>query len=195
MAEKSNRLCTNQTEISTSSPMTTPLSAETITSGPTHPDAQTPTFDQILPTTTSQDGNIPPLQSGIFSWMSRKVDRMKKRICKPAGWNLGLTLFSAIFAISFGVFTILAWVVAVQANQKADLAIRIAKHQYILDEYNMNLTRFAAKLAVQARDDGRLSNRLQYYALCMNSNSVSVGAVLCISHRASALGLFSSHRL
>lgn len=187
MAEKSNRLCSNPTEviISSSSPIT-PLSVETVPSNTSHPDAQAPppALDPNSPTRTSQDGrsSLPPLRSRIFSWTGDKVDSVLKWIRTPTVWNLGLTFFSAIFAISFGIFTILAWVVAIEANRKADLAILIAKYQYKLDEYNTNLTIFAAKLAMQSRDDGRLSNRLQYYALCM-SNSVSWKLILHLLHQ------------
>ena len=176
MAEKSNRLCSNQTEVISSTSPVTPLSVETVASNHCHPDAQAPSaaLDSSSPNRTSQDGRrtILPLRPRIFSCIGHKADRVLEWIRTPTGWSLGLTFFSAIFAISFGVFTILAWVVAVEANHKADLAILIAKYQYKLDEYNTNLTIFATRLAMQSRDDGRLSNRLQYYALCM-SNSVS----------------------
>lgn len=172
MAEKSNRWCSNPTEVSSSSPMT-PLPGEAPDPNTRQSDAQTPDADPSPSNTTPKDGNILPLPSRIFSCIDRKVRRVLEWLRTPTGWSLGLTFFSAIFAISFGVFTIMAWAVAIKANQKADLAILIAKYQYKLDEYNTNLTIFATRLAIQSRDDGRLSNRLQYYALCM-SNSVSV---------------------
>lgn len=182
MAENSNQLCSNPTEVSSSSSMT-PLSVESAASNACHPDSQTPALDPSSPTRSSQDErSIPRLHSRVFSWMGHKVDRVLKWARTPTGWNLGLTLFSAIFAISFGVFTILAWAVAIQANQKADLAILIAKYQYKLDEYNTNLTILATRLAIQSRDDGRLSNRLQYYALCM-SNPVSFSYVIGYLHQ------------
>lgn len=171
MPEKSNQLSPDPSEIWSSSPMTSRL-LRTVVSSTRHPDAQTPALDPSSTSKTSQTGSMPSLQSRAFPCMGFKVRRVLQWLRTPAGWNLGMTFFSAVFAISFGVFTILAWVVAVKANQKADLAILIAKYQYKLDEYNTNLTIFATKLAMQSRDDGRLSNRLQYYALCM-SNSVS----------------------
>lgn len=171
LAEKSNRLRSNPTEVSSSFTMT-PLSVETAAPNPNYPDGQTPAPDPSSPTRNPRDGKIRPSLPSIFAWMSNKVHRILDWIRTPTGWTLGLTFFSVVFAISFGVFTIMAWAVAIKANQKADLAILIAKYQYKLDEYNTNLTIFATRLAIQARDDGRLSNQLQYYALCM-SNSVS----------------------
>lgn len=173
-----SQLCSSSTDVGSSSPRIKNLPVKAGASSTRRaPDDQTPAPDPSSPTTeAARDGKITRPRPWILSWIRRRVRRILDWIRTPTGWTLGLTFFSVVFAISFGVFSIMSWNVAVKANQKADLAILIAQYQYKLDEYNKNLTIFGTKLAIQTRDDGRLASRLQYYALCM-SNSVGCGHV------------------
>ncbi len=172
------RVCSCLTEVSNSSSIT-PLPDEE--SNPStsrapntrHPDGQTPVSGPNSKTSLHEE-EMTPAKPWSCPWMGHKVRRLWNWSRSPSRWTGVLIFFSVLLAISSGVFSIMAWHVAVQANRKADMAIVIAKYQYKLDEYNASLTLFATKLAIQARDDGRLSNKLQYYAICM-SDSVGPG--------------------
>lgn len=131
------------------------------------PDGETLT-PAASPTLSMREEKYPPLRWSC-PWLGFKIRNIWIWCRTPSGWTLGLTFASVAFALTFGVFSIMAWDVAVKANQKADVAILIAKYQYKLDEYTANLTMFATELAIQTRNDGRLSNMLQYYAICMSN--------------------------
>jgi hypothetical protein len=129
------------------------------------------TLSSAAPTTPSLPGEKNSPRRWSCPWIGFKIRQIWIWCRTPSGWTLGLTFASVVFAMTFGVFSIMAWDLAAKANQKADIAILLAKYQYQLDGYTTNLTLFATKLAIQSRNDGRLSNMLQYYAICM-SNAV-----------------------
>ncbi len=100
-------------------------------------------------------------------------------------WTRSLTLLGIAFAIAFGVFAPMSWILSRDSNRLAELGnayghqgVQISAFEHALSVYSNDLAKYsndlsvvANKYAQQSRDDGRLSNRLAYISICL-SNSV-----------------------